>query len=352
MSDATPDIRGLDVAAVEAWLHGTLAELHGPLTFSLIAGGHSNLTYAVHDARGAALVLRRGPLSARSSTAHDMSREFRVLDALAPTDVPVPVPRALCEDLTVNGQPFYVMEMVEGTIVDNPGMADRALPTTELRRTASEQIVDVLADLHRIDIDAVGLGAAGRRESFLERQLARMSGVWEQTKTRELPLVDALHARLLAAAPPQRHTGIVHSDFRFGNVLLDGSGHLTAVLDWELWALGDVLSDVGFLLNNWYEPDNTDPQIWMEVPPTMAPGFLSRAEVAARYATRTGFDLTEIEYYRSFQYWKVAILAEGVKRRYDTGAMGSGDVDFAHLNQRVIDLATLADAHLELVELG
>ncbi len=277
-----------------------------------------------------------------------MGREFRVLEALVLTTVPVPVPLALCEDGSVNGQPFYVMEHVDGAVVDNPSEADRALPSHDLRRVASEQIVDVLADLHHVDIDEVGLGQAGRREDFLERQLKRMHGVWEQTKTRELPLVDAIHVRLAAGVPPQRHTGIVHSDYRFGNVLIDGRGHLTAVLDWELWALGDVLSDVGFLLNNWYEPDDQDPQIWMEVPPTMAPGFLTREEVAQRYADRTGFDLADIEFYRAFQYWKVAILAEGVKRRYDTGVMAMDDVDFAHLARRVVDLADLADEHLRL----
>jgi aminoglycoside phosphotransferase (APT) family kinase protein len=248
----------------------------------------------------------------------------------------------------VNGQPFYVMELVDGAVVDNPETADRVLPTHQLRRTASKQVVDVLADLHRVDVDEIGLGESGRRAQFLERQLARMHGVWVQTKTRELALVDAVHARLVADVPPQRHTGIVHSDFRFGNVILDGSGHVVAVLDWELWALGDVLCDVGFLLNNWYEPDDEDPQIWMEVPPTMAPGFLARAEVATRYAKRTGFDLSEIEYYRAFQYWKVAILAEGVKRRYEAGSMAASDVDIAHLSRRVIDLLDLAAAHLGL----
>ena len=348
MTEGGAELPGLDVGAVQAWLLSKIDGLSAPREFTLIAGGHSNLTFSSTDATGRRFVLRRPPLSAGSGRAHDMGREFRVLEALTPSTVPVPVPLALCEDPSVNGQPFYVMEHVDGAIVDNPGEADRALPSHELRRVASEQIVDVLADLHRVDIDEVGLAQAGRRESFLERQLARMQSVWEQTKTRELPLIDAVHARLAAGVPPQRHTGIVHSDYRFGNVLIDGRGHLTAVLDWELWALGDVLSDVGFLLNNWYEPDDEDPQIWMEVPPTMAPGFLTRQEVAQRYAERTGFDLADIEFYRAFQYWKVAILAEGVKRRYDTGAMAMNDVDFTHLDRRVIDLVDLADQHLRI----
>ena len=204
----------------------------------------------------------------------------------------------------------------------------------------------MLAALHRVDVDRVGLGHAARREAFLERQLTRMAGVWEQTKTRELPLLEDVHRRLSAAQPPQRHTGIVHSDYRFGNVILDDQARVAAVLDWELWTLGDVLSDVGFLLNNWYEPGDSDPQIWMAVPPTMAGGFLSREELAARYAAATGFALDDIEYYRAFQYWKVAVLAEGVKRRYESGAMADSEVDFAHLAQRVLDLVNLADRSL------
>ena len=342
------DLRGLDAAAVEKWIVANIDGLNAPITFGLIAGGHSNLTYSGTDANGRSFVLRRPPLSAKSGNAHNMAREFNVLAALVPTQVPVPAPLALCEDASVNELPFYVMDLVDGVIVDNPAAADRFLPDPAHRRFASEQIVDVLATLHQVDIDEIGIGAMGRRENFLERQLTRLYSVWEQTKTRELASIDDLHRRLIQAMPPQRYTGIVHSDFRFGNVLLDGSGGLTGVLDWELWALGDVLSDVGFLLNNWYEPDNQDPLIWMEMPPTVQPGFFSRDEVSARYAAQTGFDLSQIEFYRAFQYWKVAILAEGVKRRYESGTMATADVDFAHLNQRVIDLTSLADQHLGL----
>jgi aminoglycoside phosphotransferase (APT) family kinase protein len=176
--------------------------------------------------------------------------------------------------------------------------------------------------------------------------VTRYRALWTETKTRELPLIESVGTRLAEMRPPQRYTGIVHSDYRLGNVMLGEDGTLTGVLDWELWTLGDVLSDVGFLLNNWYEPTDTIPLIWMEVPPTMAGGFASRTEVLERYAARTGFDLSDVPYYRAFQYWKVAILAEGVKRRYETAQMVSETVDFAHMNKRVIDLVDLADLSL------
>lgn len=149
--------------------------------------------------------------------------------------------------------------------------------------------------------------------------------------------------------PEQRYTGIVHSDYRFGNVMVSPAGEMLAVLDWELWTLGDVLADVGFLLNNWYEPNESTPLVWMEIPPTMASGFATRQDVIDRYAARTGFDLSDIEYYRAFQHWKVAILAEGVKRRYESAQMANADVDFAHLARRVVDLAEQAHHHLSLI---
>jgi aminoglycoside phosphotransferase (APT) family kinase protein len=337
---------GIDPERVEAWMVQHVAELVAPLRFSLISGGHSNFTYFVHDAVGATVVLRRPPLGARQSGAHDMGREFTVIKALGPTPVPVAAALALCEDESVNGAPFYVMGRVMGKVVDNPERVETFFPTPTPRRRASEQIVDVLADLHAVDIDAVGLGTMARRDGFLDRQFKRLSAVWEQNRTRDLPLMDEVRDRLIQRKPEQRYTGIVHSDYRMGNVVFDESGTLTGVLDWELWTLGDPLADVGFLLNNWYEPLESTPQVWMEVPPTMAGGFLTRADVQARYVARTGFDLSEIEYYRAFQHWKIAVIAEGVKRRYEHATMASTDVDFAHLAQRVVDMAQLAHEHL------
>lgn len=343
------DPPGLRTAAVTAWVLDHVPGLTPPLRAAVLSGGHSNLTYTLTDAAGHRCVVRRPPLGEEAGGAHDMRREHCVIAALADTNVPVPAALALCEDTEVNGPPFYVMAHVDANVVDNPAAAERFLPAAELRRRASDQIVDVLADLHRVDIDAVGLAAVARREDFLARQLHRITRVWEQTKTRELPLIDELHRRLAERAPAQRYTGIVHSDYRFGNVMLADDATLAAVLDWELWTLGDVLADVGFLLNNWYEPDDDIPLVWMEVPPTVAGGFATRDEVLARYAARTGFDLSDVEYYRAFQHWKIAVLAEGVKRRYEQAGLVNADVDFGHLDRRVVHLAEQSHQHLALV---
>jgi aminoglycoside phosphotransferase (APT) family kinase protein len=339
------DLRGLDQAAVSAWLAGNVAGLEPPLSFSVIAGGHSNITYCATDATGAEYVVRRGPRGRAGGGAHDMAREHRVISALAATDVPVPDALALCADVTIDGGPFFVMSRVEGSVLDNVHAADQHLPLRATRQRAGAQVVDVLARLHAVDIDAVGLGDAARRDGFLARQLRRFRSVWEQTATRDLPVMSTLADRLVELAPPQRYTGVVHGDYRIGNVMVDTEGTLVAVLDWELWTLGDVLADLGFLLNNWYEPADTIPQVFMEVAPTVTGEFGTRAEVLERYVRSTGFDVSAIDYYRGFQHWRMAVLAEGVKRRYETTSRAT-DVDFAHLDQRVVDLADLAQHHL------
>ncbi len=340
------ELRGLDQAAVGAWLVGNVEGCTPPVTFSLIAGGHSNLTYGAVDAAGRQMVVRRGPLGRSGGGAHDMGREHRIISALAGTPVPVPAALAMCSDEAVNGSPFYVMGRVDGMAMDNERSADEHLPDPVARRRAGEQVIDVMADMHRVDVDAVGLGEAARREDFVARQLARFTKMWEVNKTRELPAMATLAERLAAAAPAQRYTGIVHGDYRIGNVMVDRTGTLVAVLDWELWTLGDVLADLGFVLNNWYEPDDPTPLVFIERPPTVSGDFGTRAEVLERYAARTGFDVAEVEYYRAFQHWRMAVLAEGVKKRYDTAQMANSDVDFARLERRVLDLADLAHVHL------
>lgn len=339
-------LAGLDPAATVAWLARHVDGLQAPVTFELAAGGHSNLTYRVTDAAGKRMALRRPPLGTLSSGAHDVLREFRILQALAPTNVPVPAVNAACSDSSVNGAPFYVMEWVDGPIVDSLDRLDATLPSGR-RRKAALQLVDTLAALHQVDVDAVGLGDLGPRADYLQRQLARLYQVWQRTKTRELPLIDSLHARLLANCPPQRHTGLVHSDFRFGNVVLREDGSIAAVLDWELCALGDVLVDLGFLLANWDLPDDPWPNVWMEMPPTRAGGFPTRAELVRRYEAVTGWDVSSIAYYRAFCLWRIAVIAEGIKRRYASSAMGTKHVDVDILEQRVRNRAALAEQALD-----
>ncbi len=288
-----------------------------PFEFELIVGGRSNLTYRVVDAAGRAIILRRPPTGHVLATAHDMAREHRIITAVGRTTVPVPRTLGLCTDDAVTGAPFYVMEHVAGEVLDSPERAE--LLPLELRREASEHLIDVLADLHAADVDEIGLGDLARRDGYVERQLKRWTTQWANSKTRELPAVDEVAAHLAAHVPAQQGVSIAHGDYRFGNCITDvGHGRIAAVLDWELCTLGDPLADLGYLDVYWVRPGGDG----RHNDPTSAPGFPPYAEMVGRYATRTGRDVSAIDYYVAFSSWRLAVISEGVYARYVHGAMG------------------------------
>jgi aminoglycoside phosphotransferase (APT) family kinase protein len=309
------DVEGVDVRRVTAWFDDHVDDVSTPLTFELIAGGHSNLTFSVTDTKGKRWVLRRPPLGQVLATAHDMGREHRIIAALGPTDVPVAPAIGLCTDETVNGAPFYAMGFVDGTIV-------RDASTEAQRAAASDSIVDVLASIHAVDPDEVGLGELGRKEGYIERQLKRWYGQWEKSKTRELADVDEVHAALSARIPEQGPAAIVHGDYRLDNCMIGADGRIAAVLDWELCTLGDPLADVGLLMVYWNERGEDATLI---TAPTAVEGFATRKELLDRYAEVSGRDLSSVDFYVAFGYWKLACIVEGVYARYVGGAMGNRD---------------------------
>ena len=335
-------VEGVDRTAVTAWFVDHVDIVEPPLSFELIAGGRSNLTYRVTDAGGRQWVLRRPPLGQVLATAHDMGREHAIISALAPTDVPVPPVRGLSADDSVNGAPFYVMDFVDGTVVRSA--ADATGLGEQQRGTVGRSLVDVLARIHAVDVDAVGLGELGRREGYIERQLRRWYGQWEKSKTRELAAIDEVHAALAASVPAQGPATIVHGDYRLDNCMVDAEGAVAAVLDWELCTLGDPLADVGLLLVYWSEPDD---DLKIAEAPTAVGGFGSREDVKRRYAEASGRDLDQIDYYVAFGYWKLACIVEGVYARYAGGAMG-GDGEGAEAFAFQVDV--LAGAAAEAVE--
>ena len=313
---------GIDAAAVEAWMAEHIEGLTPPLAFSLITGGHSNLTYSVTDAADGHWVLRRPPLGQLLATAHDMGRQPRIITALAPTDVPVPGIVGPSADDSVNGAPFYVMDSDDGVVARDEATATNLTPDQRARAGAS--LVEVLHRIHSVDIDAVGLGDLGRREGYLERQLKRWNGQFEQSRTQvaegALPDLGALHDRLALAVPPQQQDSIVHGDYRLDNCMLGPDGSVIAVLDWEICTLGDPLADVGLLMCYW--PDPGDAAALPQVSTVSLPGFPRRADLLAAYAKRSSLDLSGIDYYIAFGYWKLACIIAGVYARYAGGAMG------------------------------
>jgi aminoglycoside phosphotransferase (APT) family kinase protein len=336
---------GIDRAAVEAWFEANVPGAAPPLSFERISGGRSNLTFGVTDAAGHRWALRRPPLGKRLGSAHDMGREHRVVSALRNTPVPVPPVVGISEDDSVNGAPFYVMEFVDGPILRSAEDAE-TFPEPD-RRAIGERVVDTLVEIHAVDPGAVGLGELGRKEDYVARQLKRWHGQWEKSKTRELAVVDEVHARLASSIPAQGPATIVHGDYRLDNMILSPAGEVAAVVDWELCTLGDPLADVGLLLVYWSEPG--DEFMPLFAPATIAPGFPSRADVRARYAELSGRDLTEIDFFVALGYWKLAIILEGVYARYSGGQYGKTDdafEEFARIVERLAHAAAEAVGRL------
>ncbi len=337
-------VNGIDVPKVSEWLERNIEGARAPFTFSLIAGGRSNLTFSVSGADGARFVLRRPPLGHVLATAHDMAREHRIISAIGSTGVPVPPALGLCTDEAVNGAPFYVMGFVDGVVLDSQEMAEQ-LPV-HMRLPASEHLIDVLADLHAVDVDAVGLGDLARRGGYVERQIKRWSTQWANSKTRELPAIDKVAEGLARHIPEQHGVVVAHGDYRFGNCLVDvTAGRVTGVLDWELCTLGDPLADVGYLGVYWTDPGDVATR---HNDPSGLDGFPTYADLLERYAARTGRDLSRIDYYVAFSSWRLAVISEGVYARYLHGAMGD-KVDNEVLENFKTGTENLAQAALESI---
>lgn len=323
-------VPGIDAARISRWFETHIGASTGELRFRVISGGLSNLTYEVTDGADGRWVLRRPPLGARLGSAHDMGREYRVITALAESEVPVSPALGFCEDEEVTGAPFYVMDFVEGPILRNPTDAE-VFPEPEQRYTIATRVATTLAALHEVEPQVVGLADLGRHEGYIERQLARWQGQWEKSKTRELPLIEEVHANLSRRVPPQGPARIVHGDYRLDNLILkpvvggaaNESIGVAAVVDWELCTLGDPLADLGLLLVYWQEAD--DPALPGFEAATRAPGFPDRAEVARIYAEASGRDLADLDFYVALGYWKLAIILEGVLARFLAGGYGEKD---------------------------
>jgi aminoglycoside phosphotransferase (APT) family kinase protein len=333
--DEVPGIN--DVPRLGRWLRDNgITAAGGPPRVRLIAGGRSNLTYLLEPGDGAArLVLRRPPLGHVLPTAHDMTREYRVLSGLAGTDVPVPAPVAIYPDADVIGAPFYLMRYVPGLVLRSA--EDGAGLSPVQARQLSESFTDMLVAIHGVDLAATGLASFGRPEGYMERQLARWERQWELSATREMPGYTELTRRLAEGLPGRSAAGrplpgrpapapspgtLVHGDYRLDNMLVAVGGGaappvIEAVLDWEMSTLGDPLADLGLALVYWTEPDDGD-SLDVEWAPeiTTGPGFLSRAEIADRYAAATGRDVTALGYYMAFGCFKLAVVLEGIHARF------------------------------------
>ena len=345
MSDAAY-LPGYDVPAVETWIADHVSGLTPPLKWTLLAGGHSNLTCSLEDVVGRKAVIRRPPMGELLPKAHDMAREWAVISALGPTPVPVPAALGFCEDTSVTGSLFYVMGFVDGHPLYTADDTRQWVPEP-MRPRLAHSFIDVLADLHALDPDEIGLGNLGKRDSYIARQVK----AWYRSWTASVgpagfddPRAHELQDYFLTHLPDPGQARVVHGDYGLHNCLTGPDCMIAAVVDWEISTLGDPLADLAYALNWW--PDPGDPPAPLGDRATTVPGFPTRAELRDRYAERTGRDLSHLDYYVAFNRWKTAAINHGVYARYMEGKKTTEGVDLEGLKSSIDLSLTFAEQAL------
>jgi aminoglycoside phosphotransferase (APT) family kinase protein len=329
MSTRSPQIDPVPAEPLTEWLRAEVPTIpvgEGPVGVERISGGHSNLTYRIIDARGGHWALRRPPTGMVLATAHDMSREWRFISALADTPVPVAPPVAYCTDPSVIGADFYLMGFVDGEVLGDGPSGERLAPGAP-RRTRGLDTIDVLVAMHDVDPDAVGLGDLRRSGGYLTRQLRRWHRQVHESAVPDLSVIDQVHELLTkrAAALPESDVRIAHGDFRPGNLAVGPDGKVRAVFDWELATLGDPLADLGWLIASWGRSGDT---LEVTIPgPSAVGGYPDGDELVARYAERSGRSVADLDFYLAFARWRSACISAGVYSRYAGGVMGVREED-------------------------
>lgn len=328
---------GYDIPAVEAWIAGNIEALTPPFFWTPLEGGHSNLTYQLEDVNGIKAVIRRPPQGELLPNAHDMSREWSLISALGPTPVPVPRAISFCDDSQVTGAHFYVMGLVNGRPLYNTAETIAWVPEDK-RLTLAYSFIDVLADLHSLDPDKIGLGDLGKKNDYVHRQIKTWYRSWtssiEAAKFDD-PRAHELRRYFLDHMPEQGIARVVHGDYGLHNCLIGSNSKVVAVVDWEISTRGDPLADLAYALNPWLDPG--DPMVIDPNHATAVPGMPTRSELAQRYSERTGQNLDRLNYYMGFSLWKSAAIMHGVYARYMAGQKSAEGVDLDAWRKRMED---------------
>jgi aminoglycoside phosphotransferase (APT) family kinase protein len=314
------DGQEIDVARLGDYLAAAFPDLAAvPVTVEQFPSGYSNLTYLVR-AGDRAVVLRRPPFGVEIATAHDMGREHRILSRLAPVYPKAPRPLAFCDDDSVIGTPFYLMERVEGVILRKE-MPEGMTPSPELAGRIATALVDTLAELHAVDYEAAGLGDLGRPEGYVRRQVEGWTGRYRRAESDSIPDADRVASWLHDEMPVRGDAALIHNDFKHDNVVLDPDdwSRIVAVLDWEMATLGDPLMDLGTTLAYWTEPDDPPALLETRLSPTLIPGTPRRADVVEAYARASGRAVDDVAFYYVYGLFKVAVIVQQLYHRYVTG---------------------------------
>ncbi|MBT4494876.1 MAG: phosphotransferase family protein [Gammaproteobacteria bacterium] len=342
MTEMTETPEGYNVEAVETWITENIPSLSPPFEWLRLEGGHSNLTYKLTDMAGNEAVIRRPPQGQLLPQAHDMGREWALISALGPTPVPVPAALGFCESPDVTGAWFYVMGCINGRPLYNNEETEDWVPEDK-RIELANSFVDVLADLHDVDPVEVGLEDLGKHDSYVARQLKTWYRSWTSSvkgADYDDPRAHELQQFFLDNLPDQGPIRVVHGDYGLHNCLTGPDSTVAAVVDWEISTLGDPLADLAYALNSFPDPNDQIP-----IPPeaaTAVPGFPTRTQMAARYADRTGRDISRLDYYYGFNRWKTACIVHGVYARYMEGKKSSDGIDLVHMRTRIDGALTLS----------
>ncbi|MFB6837022.1 phosphotransferase family protein [Streptomyces sp. NPDC056361] len=318
----------------------------GPLAWQRIGDGHSNVTYLI-ERGGDCVVLRRGPRPPLPKSTHDMVREARIQKLLHAHGVPVPEIIAVCEDEAVLGVPFYLMSRLDGTVITDA--IPSLLSSVEQRRATSEAVVDALVALHSIDVTRGELASLGSPDAYLRRQVERFRGLWEVNTTRNLPAVEWIADWLDRNLPASQAASVVHGDYRMGNLMFapQAPARILAILDWEMATLGDPLADLGYVTATYSEAGILTTPLEL-TPVTRAPGYLTRQQLAERYRSRMGLDLTPLPWYQALALWKAAIFCEAIYTRWRRGERPNDTVFGPSLETGVPRLLEMAAQHAGL----
>jgi aminoglycoside phosphotransferase (APT) family kinase protein len=335
----------LDAGRLETYLRTQFPDLDGPLRISQFPKGFSNLTYMLEIGERK-LVLRRPPFGANIKTAHDMGREYNILSHLHKVYSKAPQALLYCADQAVIGAPFYVMERVQGIILRNT-LPEAAMPHPETMRNIADSVIDNLAALHAVDYEAAGLAALGRPAGYVQRQIGGWTKRYHNAKTDDIPEIERVAAWLTEHMPPESGAALIHNDYKYNNLILDANDwtRIVAVLDWEMSTLGDPLMDLGTSIGYWIEPDDPPAMQVLQFSPTVWPGNPSREELVARYAQKSGRDVSNIVYYYVYGLFKLAVVVLQIYRRYKLGY--TQDQRFAHLDQEAKLCCQIAEQAIE-----
>src|SRR6266849_1122828 len=309
----------LDLDRLEPFLLSHFPGSKGPLSVEQFPSGHSNLTYLVRLG-DREMVLRRPPFGSKVKTAHDMGREYRVLSKVHPAYPAAPKVLLYCDDESVLGSPFYLMEPILGIIIRRDPPA--GLPfTAETARRLSESFIDNLARLHALDYSAIGLADLGKPQGYLERQVRGWIDRYYGSQTHDLPELERISVWLKERMPATSDAALIHNDYKYDNIVLDPANitRIVGVLDWEMATIGDPLTDLGTTLAYWVDPQDPDELQKIHLCPSTAAGSLTRAQIVERYARTTGRDVSAIVFYLAFARFKVAVIVQQIYYRYHQG---------------------------------